>query len=111
MELWIRSKNKLSLTKVNSVIIDYNNQKSIVANYMEFNDSEDYTPLGEYDTEERALEVLDEIQSILKPKLIVKCEADDSSPIITGEWANSIKEKMYYDIQKFPTYVYEMPQE
>ena len=62
MELWIRSQNKLSLTKVNSVVIDFNDQKKLVANYIQFNGDEDYTPLGEYDTEERALEVLDEIQ-------------------------------------------------
>lgn len=66
MELWIRSQNKLNLTKVNSVIIDYNYQKKIVANYMEFNGDEDYVPLGEYDTEERALEVLDEIQDLMR---------------------------------------------
>ena len=65
MELWIRSQNKLSLTKVNSVVIDYNDQKRIVANYMEFNGNEDYTPLGEYETEERTLEVLDEIHQRL----------------------------------------------
>ena len=68
MELWIRSQNKLNLTKVNSVIIDYNYQQKIVANYMEFNGDEDYTPLGEYDTEERALEVLDEIQGLLETR-------------------------------------------
>ena len=62
MELWIRSQNKLSLTKVNSVVIDFNDQKKLVANYIQFNGDEDYTSLGEYDTEERALEVLDEIQ-------------------------------------------------
>ena len=68
MELWIRSQNKLNLTKVNSVTIDYNYQQKIVANYMEFNGDEDYTPLGEYDTEERALEVLDEIQGLLETR-------------------------------------------
>ena len=84
MELWIRSQNKLTLTKINSVVIDYNDKKKIVANYIEFYGSEDYTPLGEYDTEEKALEVLDEIQH----KLITLCD--------------SMNRKLY---------VYEMPKE
>ena len=84
MELWIRSQNKLTITKINSIVIDYNNRKSIIANYEDFNGNENYTPLGEYDTEERALEVLDEIQH----KLITLCDSMNRH-----------------------LYVYEMPQE
>lgn len=66
IELWIRSQSRLSLVKIVDVCIDYNNQKSIIANFRNLgNNYYDYFPLGEYDTEERALEVLDEIEAIL----------------------------------------------
>lgn len=104
MELWVLSQDRERLTKIHDLRIYYAKQEDIWV-------IEDCDDLGYYKSKERALEILDEIQNILKPKLIVKCEGDESLPIITGEWANSIKEKMYYDIQNFPTYVYEMPKE
>ena len=110
MELWIRSQNKLSLTKVNSVVIDYNNQKKLVANYMEFNGSEDYTPLGEYDTEERALEVLDEIQNILKPQLLVR-RNDDNGKELLGALQKGVTQKLDMEFKELSTYIYEMPKE
>lgn len=54
MELWIRSQDKSLLIKCNSVGVDY---KSIQVN---FEDGVGFV-IGEYQTKERALEVLDEI--------------------------------------------------
>lgn len=65
-ELWIRSQDRLRLVKTTDICIDYNNQKSLIANCRNLsNGNDDYFPLGEYDTEERALEVLDEIQATI----------------------------------------------
>jgi hypothetical protein len=57
MELWIRSQDKLSLTKINSIGIEYDKKLVGYGNVC--------VKLGEYKTKERALEVLDEIQNIL----------------------------------------------
>lgn len=54
MELWIRSQDRKSLKKVCDLSEHFGNAKYGVY--------EDVLPLGYYETEERALEVLDEIQ-------------------------------------------------
>ena len=104
MELWVRSQDRLSLEKVDLIVVngsDVFSQDAII---------------GTYDTCERALEVLDEIQSILRPKGIIKFNG-----FISQETAKEIKRK--YDnqylifsenmelLQQVETYVYEMPQE
>ena len=68
--------------------------------------------LGKYDNEKRALEVLDEIQNILKPKYIL----DSSSIKPNGDsWVeNGIVMQNYNAnarIEELSTYVYEMPEE
>ena len=73
MDLWIRSQNKMNLESVHSVSINYLNKKQLICNYEpDFieNQGEYYVLLGEYATEERALEVLDEIQSFLENNYI-----------------------------------------
>ena len=67
--------------------------------------------LGKYKSFERALEVLDEIQNILKPQTLLKYEPDDNLPIMNGEWEQSFKIKECSDIVKLDTYVYEMPKD
>lgn len=64
MELWIRSQDKKCLMPVNRIDIDTNG-KTIVINGFE-------TIIGKYETEERALEVLDEIQQKIKTLLYLK---------------------------------------
>lgn len=60
MQLWIRSQNKRCLIKVQSLIIEKNEagNRWILVNY--FGESETY--LGIYNTEERAVEILDNIE-------------------------------------------------
>lgn len=68
MELWIRSQDKMNLVKVRQVSVNYQNNKQIIANYtpeLYENSGEFVELLGTYKTKERALEVLDEIQSYL----------------------------------------------
>lgn len=70
MELWIRSQDKSSIVKVDNLYVSVGNYicyyvekgKEVPGTY--------YRPsgeLGRYETKERALEVLDEIQSRLTP--------------------------------------------
>lgn len=96
MELWIRSQNKMNLESVHSVSINYLNKKQLICNYEpDFigNQGEYYVLLGEYATEERALEVLDEIQKKIN---LINLGHDFGSPMV--------------DL-KNPTYIYEMPKE
>ena len=96
MELWIRSQDRLRLAKMDSVIINARNKKEITSNYSYSSDGyEKDIPLGEYDTEERALEILDEIQKILEP--LAKIELPYTGKILS--------------VQELSTYVYEMPKE
>ena len=64
MELWIRSQDKKRLTKVNDLYIvhDDNNFCDYIGNNM-------VGHVAKYTQQERALEVLDEISSILQLKL------------------------------------------
>ena len=96
MELWIRSQDRLRLARMDSVIINARNKKEITSNYSYTSDGfEKDIPLGEYKTEERALEVLDEIQNILKPQ----------------EYEIEKGNGYYTKSTNISTYVYEMPKE
>lgn len=66
MELWIRSQDKMNLVKIRQISLNYQNNKQIIANYIpDFypNSGEYYEFLGVYKTKERALEVLNEIET------------------------------------------------
>lgn len=65
MELWIRTQSKQSLIKVNEISINeqYKGRYNI--------DSGDWI-LGRYEKYERALEILDEIESILMYEFLEK---------------------------------------
>lgn len=74
MDLWIRSQDKMNLVKVNQINVNYQNNKQIIANTTpDFYNSDSlyYELLGTYETKERALEVLNEIQKIIKIKTIM----------------------------------------
>ena len=59
MELWIRSQDKMALTKFDLCILEkYDDKYMFIADH--------YKNMGTYKTKERALEVLDEIQNILE---------------------------------------------
>lgn len=61
MELWIRGQDKTKITK--PILIKLDNNKTNIFGYY----SDDYYEvLGKYKTEERALEVLDDIHNVLK---------------------------------------------
>lgn len=73
MELWIRSQNKIVLMKVDEICYAevYKGEHSLW--YRDI-------LLGKYDTKERALEVLDEIEKLIKPITIFQnCQVDKST--------------------------------
>ena len=106
MELWIRSQDRECLMKVDRLDYDLSNYKHrIMVNGYQ-------TLVAEYETKKRALEVLDEIQNILKPKYIL----DSSSIKPDGDsWVENGVILQNYNanarIEELSTYVYEMPKE
>ena len=111
MELWIRSQDKSSIVKVDNLYVSIGNY---ICYYVEKGKEASgtyYRPsgeLGRYKTKKRALEILDEIQNILKPKIIY----NQSNPIETmSDSIYQIKQDVDMKIQELSTYVYEMPKE
>lgn len=102
--LWIRSQDRMNLVKINQVSINYQNNKQIIANYVSEqyeNGSEYYELLGTYKSKERALEVLDEIQSILISKQTISLDCKNALG------SNFTTEKIQEILRAI--FVYEMP--
>ena len=89
--------------KANDIVVNYN--KILV-----FKDDDTSTEVGEYKTKERTLEVLDEIQNILKPQLLIR-RNDDNDKVLLGALQKSVTQKLDMEFKELSTYVYEMPQE
>ena len=103
MELWVRSQDKEGIYKVDEIYIDerdYGNDD--ISYYLR----ENGVLLGRYATKERALEVLDEIQNLLTPKLIL-----NSAKMVTPVDEFIVQEQNIYETKELSTYVYEMPKE
>ena len=69
----MRSQDKKNLVKIRQISLNYQNNKQIIANYMPElyeNSGGYYELLGTYKTKERALEVLNEIQTILETRTV-----------------------------------------
>ena len=97
MELWIRNQDRDTLVPIKDAIT-------------EFSEALIYRDgiLGKYKTKERALEVLDEIQSILKPEMIME---SNGGAFVSGDNNLHIINPTYQKIEQLNTYVYEMPKE
>ncbi len=110
MELWIRSQNKHTLIRCNYITTL---EKDIYGNTEYTIINEDELELGKYDNEKRLLEVLDEIQDILKPRIITKfrneLKYDEDKELNTTYIPFDTFENT--EIQELKTYVYEMPEE
>ena len=110
MELWVRSQDKESLTKVSNLSLQ--EIKHPVRHDTEYWGIGTYYDnlqmLGKYKTKERALEVLDEIQNILKPQMILSRVGKPVAETCDG---TVYREHDEYDIKEISTYVYEMPEE
>ena len=108
MELWIRSQDKKHLVKCEAIMYEETGTgyglRVFTKNY-DFN-------IARYETKEIALEVLDEIQNILKPKYILDASSikpdgdfyEENGVIFQNYDANA-------EIKELSTYVYEMPED
>lgn len=107
MELWIRSQDKEVLLNIKG--IQYQNYKLVENETVEANiliglyNYYDNEILGEYETKERALEVLDEIQRIIYPKEYIEFNLK----IMNKSKTELIKD--HYS-SYLSSYVYEMPE-
>ena len=104
MELWIRSQDKETLIKCEKILVEKGKDMFAILNYI---DTKNWFRLGNYKTKERALEVLDEIEKILKPQVITKL----------GKIVGKTCDGTIYttpnetEIKELSTYVYQMPKE
>lgn len=87
-DLWIRTQNRNSLLKVDN--INYCGTKIYINNH----EAAMSIDLGEYDTEERAKEVLDEIQKLLvQPIAFLKSDVPQEFPLeAVNEYIKQINE-------------------
>lgn len=105
MELWIRSQDKEVLTRVVDIWKDVNKNEIWSKSSFAIKNC-----LGVYKTKERALEVLDEIEKLIKPITIFQnCQVDKST-------IEKIKETGYYmvnndaRIEQISQVFYQMPE-
>lgn len=118
MDLWIRSQDKEKLLKCNDISMPNNMIYEVgtikfkgykIVGY--FDKNTEYENLGTYKTKERALEVLDEIQDILKPKYIL--DASSIKPDGNFYEENGMIFQKYNanaEIKELSTFVYQMPE-
>lgn len=100
MELWIRSQDKNILCEVIHLELSTSKLSILGLNKVHYG-----VVLGTYKTEERALEVLDEIQSILNLKDMYKYDRE----MVLKSWEN-VDEKQVKIVRQQMS-VYEMPKE
>ena len=112
MELWIRSQDKEKLINVNDVYISKYGKAYTVLLFNEVQEKEETNIfvncdewVGKYKSKERALEVLDEIQSILNLKDMYKYDRE----LVLKGWENVDEEQVKIVRQQMS--VYEMPKE
>lgn len=108
----MRSQDRGSIVKVDNLYISVGNY---ICYYVEKGKEVPNTyfrpsgELGKYKSFERAVEVLDEIQEILKPKTIIKFNEkevyDEKENMVIG----TLLPYETFDIKQLSTYVYEMP--
>lgn len=105
MELWIRSQDRTFLRKVNTIgIVEGRDFWSIDENLT--------VSFGKYKTRERALEVLDEIENILKPKYLLDASSiKPDGDIYEENGAIFLNYNANARIEELSTCVYQMPPE
>lgn len=109
MELWIRSQDKTFLMKIDNINLGIGVDSKKPCRLFTFVGGvvTSFT-LGTYKSEERALEVLDEIQNILKPRIIYK-QNEPIETILDGIYY--LKQNVDMKIQEVSTDVYIMPKD
>ena len=115
MELWIRSQDREILKRINTEIYQKYDLSDYAKGYVYFLVSGG-TKLGEYETKERALEILDEIQNLLQPKVFIEqpeidFKADDMIEKLSQNIILNTTTKMNAELKNVGQIVYEMPEE
>ena len=109
----MRSQDKMNLVKIRQTSLNYQNNKQIIANYIPElyeNSGAYYELLGTYKTKERAIEVLDEIQSLLQPTIEYKpIVQEEYNPAYT--YKHFVKVDDNIEIKELSTFVYQMPED
>lgn len=108
MELWIRSQNRECLMKVDK--LDLDNDKTGIFCYS----YDDMDLMGKYKSKERALMILDEIQNILQPRLIVhepEINYDDMIHLLSESVVIKENQKIETELKQAGQVVYQMPEE
>ena len=113
MELWIRSQDKSSIVKVDNLYVSVGNYICYYVEKGKEIPNTYYRPsgeLGRYKTKERALEVLDEIQSLLQPTIEYKpIVQEEYNPAYT--YKHFVKVDDNIEIKELSTFVYQMPKD
>lgn len=109
MDLWIRSQNRKMMERAVAVKIAHYKEDGKMSNSIVINN--DYI-FGEYATEERALEVLDEITNLIKPKYLIRMDNhgpvndflnNENNSYVSAEgvgMVSNINQTFYYEIPK-----------
>lgn len=116
MELWIRSQNKEWFGKIDNIEARECSAGMIVR-LQDATYSDEYDIyangdiwVGTYENRERALEILDEIQNIMKPVIMYSPVVKDMTK--PEDCYKKVKLESYNSsIEMLDTYVYEMPEE
>lgn len=104
MNLWVCSQDKENLIPIKKPICVYDNK-------IIYKESASYIiTIGEYKTKERAIEVLDEIQSLLQPVIEYKpIVQEEYNPAYTYKHFVKVDDNM--EIKELSTFVYQMPKD
>lgn len=110
MDLWVRSQDKEKLGKI--CLIEYS-KDDYGYHLFGWHDKFDGHSLGTYKSKERALEILDEIQNILNPRLFVNVRPSEEMTELLGglQHGKILKMKNDFEYKEISTCVYEMPEE
>lgn len=95
MNLWIRSQDKIGLTKIDNICV--------MDNRIVFIPNSQYgrVTLGTYKTKQRALEVLDEIQNAVSGIITIEDVKEQNKKQYTGEaLASKITQNIVYEMPK-----------
>ena len=104
MNLWVRSQDKRILQKVDNIFLDANYENKRISTY-----DGDNIELGTYETKERAIEVLDEIQHLLQPTIEYKPIVQEEYNL-AYEYKHFVKVDDNMEIKELSTFVYQMPE-
>lgn len=107
MELWIRSQDKFDLVPINNPISILEDEyfDGLEKQYQKYNLTYNNKKLGVYNSLEKALEVLDQIQNILILKNMYKYDRG----LVLKSWENIDEEQI--ETVREQMSVYEMPKE